>query len=134
VALRRSTGPPALDAAAVSGPVAQTPPNDASGEKPPPRAGELVEYDAEVTPPVRVSGGPAVYPDAARRLGLLGSVTVAFVVSEQGLPEQIRVMRSAGAILDGATLEALRSWRFEPARLRGVKVSVRWRVRQVFRR
>ena len=40
---------------------------------------------------------------------------------------------SAGPILDEAVLKAVRTWRFEPARKDGVRVKVRWQVRQTYK-
>jgi TonB family protein len=53
-------------------------------------------------------------------------------VTESGLPIDLQVTESAGEIFDQAVLAAVRNWRFEPARKRGVKVRVRWPVRQRF--
>ena len=86
-----------------------------------------------MTPPRRVSGVPAPYPGVGRRLRLAGTVTVSMVVSEDGEPLEPRVVESAGDILDQAVLDAIATWRFEPARRDGQPVRVRWTVRQTFR-
>jgi serine/threonine-protein kinase len=96
--------------------------------------GTLVEAGPDVTPPRRLSGDSVRFPDAARRLRILGSVRVDFIVDEKGGVGDLRITESAGDVLDDAVLEAVRTWRFEPATLRGVKVKVRWHTRQTFRR
>jgi TonB family protein len=95
--------------------------------------GQLVEMGEGVTPPVKTSGETAAYPDEARRKRLLGSVLVDLVVDENGLPTDLSVRESAGPVLDEAVLRAVRTWRFEPARKDGVRVKVRWQVRQTYR-
>jgi protein TonB len=104
--------------------------------KPTPAAvveGQLVELTSDVTPPVRTRGGPIPYPERARSLHLQGSVTVQMIVDENGTPTDLRVVESAGAILDAAVLEGVRAWRFEPARKNGVRVKLRWTARQTYR-
>jgi len=96
--------------------------------------GALVELDGTVTPPNRIEGRPADYPKKARKLKLKGSVLVETIITEKGEPTEIRVLESAGTLLDEAVVEAVRGWRFEPARKGGVKVKVRWRYQQVFER
>ena len=54
------------------------------------------------------------------------------IVDETGVPTDLRVVESAGPILDEAVLKAVRTWRFEPARKDGVRVKVRWQVRQTY--
>ena len=61
-----------------------------------------------------------------------GSVTVSMIVSEYGEPLDPKIEESGGAILDQAVLDAVEGWHFEPARKDGVKVRVRWTVRQKF--
>jgi TonB family protein len=90
--------------------------------------GSMVELTPDVTPPKRISGDSAAYPEPARRLKLYGSVAVSLVVDGQGQPTNLKVIESAGQILDDAVLKAVSSWRFQPATKDGVKVSVRWRV------
>jgi TonB family protein len=88
--------------------------------------GALVPFDATVTPPARIAGNPPEYPDAARRLNMLGTVKLEMIVDEDGEPTNLRVVESAGEILDGAVLDAVRGWRYDPARKDGVRVKLRW--------
>jgi TonB family protein len=64
---------------------------------------------------------------------LRGSVLVALIVDENGLPTDLQVVESAGPILDEVVLKAMRTWRFEPARKDGVRVKVRWQARQTYK-
>ena len=99
----------------------------------PPQPGALVSLGLGVTPPRKVSGEPAPYPAEARRRNLQGAVTVDLVVTEDGAPIDVSVVESGGEVLNNALLEAVRGWRYEPARKDGVNVRVHWRVRQIFR-
>jgi protein TonB len=57
------------------------------------------------------------YPDAARRLGQEGTVTLRVLVTAEGSPARVALERSSGSLhLDGAALERVRNWRFRPAR------------------
>jgi protein TonB len=52
-----------------------------------------------------------------------GTVTLEVLVNGAGLPEQVVLARSSGsALLDEAALEAVRRWRFRPARRAGEPV------------
>ncbi len=63
------------------------------------------------------------YPTLARRRGIEGTVTLEVRVNAAGLPEQVVLARSSGsALLDSAALEAVRRWRFRPARRAGEPV------------
>ena len=62
-----------------------------------------------------------------------GTVLIALIVDENGLPTDLQVVESAGPILDEVVLKAVRTWRFEPARKDGVRVKVRWQVRQTYK-
>jgi TonB family protein len=94
--------------------------------------GQLVDLGPDVSPPVRVSGEPAEYPARARHLRQYGTVVVDLIVDETGVPTELHVVQSAGSILDDTVVKAIRTWRFEPARKDGVKVKVRWTVRQTY--
>jgi len=96
------------------------------------RRGELVEPGVGVAAPRPLQTEPAPYPATARRQGVEGLVEVAFVIDEVGRPTSVELVRSAGAELDGAVVDAVRSWRFEPARKDGVPVKMRHSYRQQF--
>jgi eukaryotic-like serine/threonine-protein kinase len=93
-----------------------------------PYEGALVALDGSVSLPREIPGrAPAPpYPDEARRMNLLGTVKVEMIVSEKGQPTDLRVVQSAGEILDRAVVDAVRTWRYEPAVKSGVRVKVRW--------
>jgi serine/threonine-protein kinase len=97
------------------------------------RRGDLVVIDATVTPPQRIKGEAAKYPEMAQRFRFLGKVIVDFVVDEKGRPQDLKVVESAGDVLDAAVLEAIRGWEFAPARKNGVPVKVKWQWTQEFR-
>jgi periplasmic protein TonB len=57
------------------------------------------------------------YPDSARRQGIAGTTTLLFEVLKNGRVGDVRVGQSAGHTdLDQAAAEAIKRWRFEPAR------------------
>ncbi len=94
--------------------------------------GKLVPMGPNVIPPVRVSGRSPGYPEDARSRGLGGTCVVEFWVSETGEPRDVVIVQSAGPTLDASAVEGISSWRFTPARLGGVPVSVRLSVHHVF--
>ena len=67
------------------------------------------------------------YPYSARRRGIEGTVVLKVLVTEQGLVEVVQVERSAGhADLDQSAVEAVRRWRFQPARRHGGEPVAMW--------
>jgi len=91
-----------------------------------------------VTPPVfnaaYLRNPPPRYPPAARRNSEEGTVVLRVLVTTDGTASRTELDRSSGsAALDSAALEAVRSWRFVPAR-RGTQNIEDWvRVPVVFR-
>lgn len=72
------------------------------------------------------------YPERARAGGIEGYVTVSMLVGVSGDVENARVLESEPpGVFDVAALEAVRTWRFEPATYQGRPVSV-W-ARQIIR-
>lgn len=66
---------------------------------------------------------PPVYPPRCLRLGIEGRVKVRVLVGENGRPQEVTVGESSGeSSLDQAALEAVREWRFAPAKRNGVAV------------
>jgi TonB family protein len=80
--------------------------------------------------------GSASYPsDKAPRLksGESVSVSVTYVVTENGEVTDLKVIESAGQVVDEAVTGAIKRWKYSPAMKRGVKVKVRVAFKQTFR-
>ena len=75
-----------------------------------------------------------VYPTVARRSGTEGTVMLKVLVSPEGAPVRVELDQSSGSQpLDGAALDAVKGWRFVPAR-RGTQNIEGWvRVPIVFK-
>lgn len=77
---------------------------------------------------------PPPYPLSARRRGIEGTATVEARIGPEGDAREVRLANSAGdAALDTAALEAVRHWRFVPARRGGQAVEAWVRIPLVFR-
>jgi protein TonB len=69
------------------------------------------------------------YPELARRRGLEGLVVLEVLVDLAGAPERVTVNRSSGhEVLDSGAVEAVKRWRFAPARREGQAVAARVQV------
>lgn len=64
------------------------------------------------------------YSEEARKAKYQGTVVLAIVIGTDGKPRDVRVQRSLGLGLDEKAMEAVRTWRFEPARKNGQPVPV----------
>lgn len=80
------------------------------------------------TPPRPIVRVPAIYPAAARKDGVSGSVLLQAVVNEAGQPTAVTVMRGIRADLDQAAKDALVKWRFQPGTSDGKPVESRINV------
>jgi TonB family protein len=91
---------------------------DPIGAPPSPTADDptLSPYDVAPRP---VSMIRPDYPLAARDAGVEGVVTVRMQVDSRGLVERVFVVSSTMTLFERPTLEALRRWRFTPARKAG---------------
>ncbi len=101
--------------------------------KPAVREGDLVPAGPDVTPPRKLSGPSPNVPDKVRR-NLNGSVVVSFIVDIDGSTSSARVVESLNLVVDKAALEAVAKFRFEPARVNGVRVRFEQRAKFTFSR
>lgn len=113
----------ATPAAAVAAPATTGTPTEA---KPPPQA----EAPAAVAPPrfdaAYLNNPRPAYPSLARRMGEEGRTVLRVLVSAEGLPDQIELRQGTGSPrLDAAAQEAVKRWRFVPAR-QGGKAIAAW--------
>jgi TonB family protein len=93
--------------------------------------------------PYRVGGGVSAprilyapdpdYSEEARKAKYQGTVVLRVVVGPDGRPRDIRVQRSLGLGLDEKAMEAVKTWKFEPARKDGQPVAVQINVEVNFR-
>lgn len=75
---------------------------------------------------------PPIYPFKAKHRGIQGWVDVEFVVTDQGLVEEIKVIAAQPEkIFDKSVIQCLSAWRFKPGTILGepVKTVVRTRIR-----
>jgi TonB family protein len=77
-----------------------------------------------IEPPVLLREIRPFYTDEARRRSIEGDVVLEIVVRHDGSVGDVRVRRTLGAGLEQKAVEAVRQWRFGPARRRGTPVDV----------
>jgi periplasmic protein TonB len=73
------------------------------------------------------------YSEEARKAKYQGTVVLWLVVDAGGRPQQIRVQRSLGMGLDEKAIEAVKQWKFDPAKKDGQAVPVMINVEVNFR-
>ena len=72
------------------------------------------------------------FSDEARKTKVSGNVLVYLQVDALGHPQHVRVLRGIGLGLDEKAVEAVRQYRFKPARLNGQPVTVEMDVEVTF--
>jgi protein TonB len=98
-----------------------------------------VKQGGGLTPLAEVDSGPVPldevripYPDQARADGVEGTVTLMIVVDAEGKVTSARVINGPGHGLNEAALNAIRRFRFRPARQEGKPVAVETRFAYTF--
>jgi protein TonB len=91
---------------------------------PPPAAPQPpMRLHAGMQPPVKVVNVDPAYPAIAQQARVQGVVILEAIIDERGVVKSVSVLRSI-PLLDPAALDAVRRWRFTPARLNGEAVPV----------
>ncbi|MGD0302704.1 MAG: energy transducer TonB [Bryobacteraceae bacterium] len=85
---------------------------------------EIYYLGPDVVPP-RIVKQIAPRRSTNRGVRVVGSVTVALVVSSKGMPKDVRVVKGLDPDVDQSTVEAVEQWRFTPAQKDGKPVAVR---------
>ena len=98
---------------------------------PPPVPTDPIRVGGDIVPPTRISYAPPVYPPIAVQAKVDGTVELEAVIDAAGAVTDVRVLRSI-PLLDRAAIEAVRRWRYTPARLNGVPVAVVMTVKVTF--
>jgi TonB family protein len=86
-----------------------------------------------IAPPELLHEVKPEYTDEARRRSLRGDVLLEIVVRSDGRVGDVRVVRGLGSGLDERAVQAVRQWRFSPARRLGTPVDVMVEVAVEFR-
>jgi TonB family protein len=85
----------------------------------------IVELGPGVTPPRVIHQVTPSSDSGAGGFRVSGIVLIGLVVSSQGRPRDVHVVRSLDKDLDRNAVEAVEQWRFDPARKAGTAVAVR---------
>ncbi|MEK0450000.1 MAG: hypothetical protein RL088_2268 [Verrucomicrobiota bacterium] len=84
---------------------------------------------ANYTPATYAQTPHPIYPAAAKKAGISGTVILSVSVDESGRPVSVTKARGCGcAELDDAAMAAVRKWRFNPAKMNGQPVAARLQV------
>jgi TonB family protein len=86
-----------------------------------------------VSAPVPVFRPEPEYSEEARKAKWQGAVMLSLVVDENGVPQDIKVVRSLGLGLDQKAIEAVQKWRFKPGLKDGKAVPVTANIEVNFR-
>ncbi len=84
-----------------------------------------VSVRAELEPPVPVRTVKPEFPYEMQRAGISGVVTLTVEVDETGAVQNSAVEKSSNPEFERPALEAVRKWRFKPARRDGVAVKIK---------
>jgi periplasmic protein TonB len=95
--------------------------------------GGVYKVGGGISAPQPVSTPDPEYTEEARRSKTQGTCILWLIVDAEGRPRDIRVVRGLGFGLDAKAIEAVKQWRFEPAKKDGQPVNVQISVEVGFR-
>lgn len=82
------------------------------------------ELDKDTIPPRVIKQVEPKYT-GSRGFRVQGTVALRVVVNSQGLPGEVQIIKSLDPEVDQSAVEALKQWRFEPAKRNGKSIAVR---------
>lgn len=96
-------------------------------------AGRALFVKGDVQHPRKINAVPPQYTEEARKEGVQGVVVLLATINEQGLVDDIEVVKGLSLGLTENAIEALKQWTFEPATLDGEPVAVFYNLTFNFR-
>ena len=87
-------------------------------------AEKVYDFGPGMSPPRVIKQVPP-RRSTGRGVRVVGSVTVALIVSSKGVPKDVRVVKGLDKDVDQNTVDAVEQWRFDPAQKDGKPVAVR---------
>lgn len=97
---------------------------DSGGSPAGPGSPETMQLTAEMTRPRPIRQVQPRYTEAGRRAGVQGIVILEAIIDERGNVSNVRVLRGLPAGLEKEAVDAVKQWRYTPARLNGRPVRV----------
>jgi len=94
---------------------------------------QVYDLGEGITPPRVVHQINPAFAGGSRGVRIVGSVAVGLVVTPEGLPKNVHVVRGLDKDIDQSALDAVKQWRFEPAKKDGKAVAVRATIEIHFR-
>ncbi len=85
---------------------------------------KVYDIGPDVSPP-RVTKQVSPNYKTARGVRLVGSVTVGLIVSSRGVPRDVRIVKGIDKDVDQSAVDAVKQWRFAPARKDDKPIAVR---------
>jgi TonB family protein len=104
--------------------ISNNPGDDAAG---------LYRVGSGVSAPTAISSPAPHFSDEAKRAKYQGICILSLIVDAQGMPQDVRVLRTLGMGLDEKAIEAVKQYRFKPAMKKDEPVPVRIVVEVNFR-
>ncbi|HXE91363.1 MAG TPA: energy transducer TonB [Terriglobales bacterium] len=92
-----------------------------------------VGHGVKAPVPIRTRGSEFSSDSRAKKPDFTGTVILRAIIGSNGQVREARVIRSAGKSLDQKAVEAVRQWKFEPARKNGEPVTVLVQIEVNFR-
>lgn len=86
--------------------------------------GGVYRIGGAVSAPRMISSTAAQYSEKARRAKYQGVCILSLIVTPEGTPRDVRIVRSLGMGLDEKAIEAVSQWKFEPGMKDGKPVAV----------
>lgn len=96
-------------------------------------AGEIKTVGGGVTQPKLIHPVEPHYPDNVRKEKTTGQVVIQAIIEKDGAVARATVVRPVHPDLDAAALEAVRQWRYEPAKQNGKPLAVYMTITVDFR-
>lgn len=84
----------------------------------------VYELGPEITPPRIVKQVPPRY-SSSKGVRIVGSVTIEVIVTSQGLSKDPRILQGLDKDIDQSALDAVKQWKFDPAKKDGKPVAVK---------
>ncbi|HWZ82213.1 MAG TPA: energy transducer TonB [Terriglobales bacterium] len=81
-----------------------------------------------IAPPHATYSPEPVYPEKARKKKEKGTVVVALFVGIDGLAHEVKIDRGLNSDLDGAAVDTVKRWKFDPASKDGKPVAAEIKV------